>query len=71
MWKIVAGKINFKDGNQYTYIDEKNTQLHEMMANTDSQRAKVKLDVVLRTMQTLKEYVDMMGNQIAQTKHSG
>jgi two-component system sensor histidine kinase YesM len=64
MWKIVAGKINFTDGNQYTYIDEKNTRLHEMKANTDSQRAKVKLDVILRTMQTLKEYVDMMGNQI-------
>jgi two-component system sensor histidine kinase YesM len=64
MWKIVAGKINFTDGNQYTYIDEKNTRLQEMKANTDSQRAKVKLDVILRTMQTLKEYVDMMGNQI-------
>jgi two-component system sensor histidine kinase YesM len=69
MWKIVAGKIDFKAGNQYTYIDEKNTQLYEMKSNTDSQRAKVKLDVILRTMQTLKEYVDMMGNQI-DTKQS-
>jgi two-component system sensor histidine kinase YesM len=68
MWRIVAGKIDFKDGVQYTYLDEKNTQLHNMLANTDSHPAKVKLDVVLRTMQTLKESVDKMGNQIA--KHS-
>jgi len=65
MWRIVAGKIDFKDGVQYTYLDEKNTQLLNMIANTDSHPAKVKLDVVLRTMQTLKEYVDKMGNQIA------
>ena len=69
MWKIVAGKIDFTDGEQYTYLDEVNTQLHNMMANTDSHRAKVKLDVVLRSMQTIKEYVDKMGNQIA-VKHS-
>jgi two-component system sensor histidine kinase YesM len=65
MWRIVAGKIDFKNGNQYAYLDEKNALLHEMMANTDDHRAKVKLDVVLRTMQTLKETVDQMGNQIA------
>jgi len=64
MWRIVAGKINFTDGNQYAYINEKNGQLFTMMANTDSKPAQVKLDVVLRTMRTLKEYVDMMGNQI-------
>jgi two-component system sensor histidine kinase YesM len=66
MWKIVAGKIDFQAGNQYTYIEDKNEKLNEMMSNTDSHRAKVKLDVVRRTLQTLKEYVDKMGNQIAQ-----
>jgi two-component system sensor histidine kinase YesM len=66
MWKIVAGKIDFKDGAQYTYINDSNVKLNAMMANTDSHPAKMKLDVVLRVMQTLKEYVDMMGTQIAQ-----
>jgi two-component system sensor histidine kinase YesM len=68
MWKIVAGKISFRDGGQYSIIEGVNTNLQTMMANTDSHRAKVKLDVVLRTMQTLKQNVDSMGNQIA--KHS-
>jgi two-component system sensor histidine kinase YesM len=66
MWKIVAEKIKFADGNQYTYINEKNAQLYKIMANTDSKPAKVKLDVALRTMQTIKESVDKMGNQFAE-----
>jgi two-component system sensor histidine kinase YesM len=37
-----------------------------MMENTDSQRARVKLDLILRTSQSLREYVDQMGDQIAQ-----
>ncbi len=64
MWKIVAGKIEFKDGRQYDIINSVNTQVRGMMANTDSDRAKVKLDVILRTMQTLTQQVDVMGQQI-------
>jgi two-component system sensor histidine kinase YesM len=65
MWRIVAGKIAFADGKQYDIINSVNTKVQWMTANTDSHRAKVKLDVILRTMQTLKEDVDLMGNQIA------
>jgi two-component system sensor histidine kinase YesM len=36
-----------------------------MMDHTDSQRAKVKLDLILRTLQSLKGYVDQMGGKIA------
>jgi two-component system sensor histidine kinase YesM len=64
MWKIVAGKIEFKEGKQYGIINDVNTQVRRMMENTDSHRAKVKLDVILRTMQTLTQYVDRMGAQI-------
>jgi len=64
MWKIVAGKIEFKAGKQYEIIGDVNTQVRRMMENTDSHRAKVKLDVILRTMQTLTQYVDRMGAQI-------
>jgi two-component system sensor histidine kinase YesM len=65
MWKIVSGKIDFKDGAQYTYINENNAKLNAIMAHTDNHKAKVKLDVVLRVMQTLTEDVDVMGAQIA------
>lgn len=64
MWKIVAGKIEFEEGKQYAIIDGVNTKVQWMMENTDSHRARVKLDVILRTMQTLTHYVDLMGDQI-------
>jgi len=64
MWRIVAGKIDFKDGAQYQIINDVNTKLRGMMANTDSPKARIKLEVILRTMQTLTQQVDRMGNQI-------
>lgn len=64
MWRIVAGKIAFKEGRQYQIINDVNTQVRRMMENTDSHRAQVKLDIILRTMQTLTQYVDRMGAQI-------
>ena len=64
MWKIVAGKVTFNDGKQYEIINDVNTKLIRMVANTDSHQAGNKLEVVRRTMQTLKEYIDRMGVQI-------
>ena len=66
MWKIVAGKIQFSEGKQYDIINSVNSKVQWMMEHTDSHKAKVKLDVILRTMQTLSQNVDVMGNQIAQ-----
>lgn len=65
MWKIVSGKVKFSDGKQYEIIDNVDAKVRWMMANTDSQHSKVKLDLILRTLQTLKEYVDQMGDKIA------
>lgn len=65
MWKIVAGKIEFSEGNQYEIINNVDTKVRWMMENTDSQRARVKLDLILRTSQSLKEYIDQMGDKIA------
>lgn len=64
MWKIVAGKVEFSEGKQYDIIDNVNTQIRGMMANTDSRRAKVKLDLILRTLQSLTQYVNQMGGKI-------
>jgi len=65
MWKVVAGIIQFNEGKQYEIIDSVNSKVQWMMGHTDSQKAKVKLDVILRTMQTLTKNVDTMGSQIA------
>ena len=65
MWKIVAGKIRFSEGNQYEILDGVNTKVRWMMVNTDSPRARVKLDLILRTLESLRGYVDQMGDRIA------
>ena len=65
MWKIVSGKVKFSEGKQYEILDNVNTKVRWMMENTDSKPAKVKLDLILRTVQSLKEYVDQMGDKIA------
>lgn len=66
MWDIVAGKKEFSQGQQYQIIDDVNDKLWWMKANTDSDKAEIKLDVILRTMQTMTRYVDKMGEQMAQ-----
>jgi two-component system, sensor histidine kinase YesM len=65
MWKIVSGKVNFSEGKQYEILDNVNAKVSWMMEHTDSQRAKVKLDLILRTLQSLKGSVDKMGDKIA------
>lgn len=66
MYNIVAGKKEFKDGDQYQIIDEVNSQLESMMANASSDKSRIKLEVIRRTMNTLTSYVDKMGQQIEQ-----
>jgi two-component system, sensor histidine kinase YesM len=66
MWRIVAGKIDFAAGQQYEILDGVNAKLRQMMANTDSAKSRLKLEGILRTVQTLTEHVDTMGRQIAQ-----
>jgi two-component system sensor histidine kinase YesM len=65
MWKIVSGKITFTEGRQYEILDAANTKVRWMMDNTDSHRARIKLELVLRTLQSLREGVDQMGDAIA------
>ena len=65
MWKIVAGKIRFSEGNQYEILDGVDAKVRWMMNNTDSQQARVKLNLILRTLESLREYVDQMGEKIA------
>ncbi|MBE7471766.1 MAG: two-component sensor histidine kinase [Anaerolineae bacterium] len=66
MWNIVAGKKEFKEGSQYQIIEQVDAQITSMMANTESDKSRIKLEVILRTMDTLSRYVDKMGTQISQ-----
>ncbi|MBN2502479.1 MAG: sensor histidine kinase [Anaerolineales bacterium] len=66
MWDVVAGKIEFDEGSQYAIITQVNAQIESMIANTNSDKSKIKLEVILRTMDTLTGYVDKMGEQIEQ-----
>ena len=65
MWNIVSGKTEFADGNQYQIIAQVNRQIESMMANAESDKSKIKLEVIYRTMNTLTHYVDKMGEQIS------
>jgi two-component system sensor histidine kinase YesM len=64
MWRIVSGSVEFKKGRQYELINSVNDKLQLMVANTDSPTARIKLEGIRRTMQTLTQYVDRMGVQI-------
>jgi two-component system sensor histidine kinase YesM len=64
MWGIVAGNTAFGDGKQYAILNDVNAKVHQMQDNTDSARARTKLDVILRAMQTLTQNVARMGEQM-------
>jgi two-component system sensor histidine kinase YesM len=66
MYDIVAGKKDFAEGEQYQILDEVNQQVELMMANASSDKSRIKLEVVRRTMDTLTSYVDKMGEQMLQ-----
>ncbi len=68
MWDIVAGKTRFDEGKQYEIINEVNDRIRQIMDNVNSEDSRTKLDVIVRTMGTLKRYVDLMGEQIRQGK---
>jgi len=66
MWNVVSGKTAFDQGNQYQIIDQVNSQIESMMANAESDKSRIKLEVIRRTMSTLTHYVDKMGQSIAE-----
>jgi two-component system sensor histidine kinase YesM len=66
MWNIVSGKTEFDEGKQYQIIEQANSQIDSLMANANSDKSRIKLEVIRRTMATLTHYVDIMGEQIEQ-----
>jgi two-component system sensor histidine kinase YesM len=66
MWDIIAGKKSFEAGAQYTILADVDQRVQLMIANTDSEKGRIKLDVIQRTLRTLRATVDQVGVQIAQ-----
>jgi two-component system sensor histidine kinase YesM len=64
MWSIVAGRTEFTQGRQYELLDEVNRTI-ETLTKTATGGGSVELTVARRTMDTLKTYIDRMGEQIA------
>lgn len=64
MWNIVSGKTEFDQGNQYQIIQQANSQIESMMSNAESDKSRIKLEVIHRTLNTLTHYVDKMGQEI-------
>ncbi len=66
MWNIVAGKTEFVAGRQYDIIADVDDKLRSMAEHAASDEARMKVEIIMRTMKTLTHYVDMMGQQMAQ-----
>ena len=64
MFSIIAGRTDFADGTQYELMDEVNQTL-ESLTKTATGGGSVELTVARRTMDTLKTYIDRMGEQMA------
>jgi two-component system sensor histidine kinase YesM len=66
MWDIVAGKKSFSQGEQYNILNNVDQRVQQMIDNTDSEKGRIKLSVIQRTLRTLRDAIDRVGIQIAQ-----
>ena len=63
MWYVVAGHKSFDGGEQYTMIDRVNGEIDALTSSADPANLKT-LVVARRTMDTLVNYIDRMGELI-------
>lgn len=68
MWNIVAGRTEFKNGKQYKILDDIESKVVSIMNNESSDESRTRLDVTLRTLETLRRYINQMGEQIREKK---
>jgi two-component system sensor histidine kinase YesM len=64
LWDTVAGKSVLEGGPAYAIMDELNGNVQLLMQQTESRRGRLKLDVVLRTVSTLRTYMDRMADRM-------
>lgn len=63
MWYVVAGHKSFDGADQYQMIDHVNSEI-EALAKTADPQNQITLTVARRTMDTLVNYIDRMGEMI-------
>ena len=66
MWEVVAGKKPFSQGGQYSTLNDVDQRVQQMIDNTSSEKGRVKLSVIQRTLRTLRGTIDQVGIQIAE-----
>jgi two-component system, sensor histidine kinase YesM len=66
MWDIIAGKKPFSQGSQYSILNDVDQRIQQMIDNTDSEKGRLKLSVIQRTLRTLRGAIDRVGVQIAE-----
>ena len=65
IWDIVAGKIDFSEGKQYVILKQIRSGISDMMNSTTNEKNRQLLVVASRAESTLENYVNMLGDQIA------
>ena len=70
MWEIIAGKKPFSQGSQYSILDDVDQRVQQMIDNTDSEKGRVKLSVIERTLQRCATQSIRSGSRSPRTKPS-
>lgn len=65
MWEIIAGKKQFSQGSQYAVLADVDGRVEQMIVNTNSEKGRVKLNVIKKTLGTLRGEINQVGIQIA------
>jgi two-component system sensor histidine kinase YesM len=65
MWNVVTGKTAFKENTQYTLIDRIKNNLDQLKENANSADNEYLVQVARNTLDTMKGYVDRIGDNIA------
>lgn len=66
IWNVVSGKSRFEDDTQYALIDRIKTNLDQLEKNANSEDDSYLILVARNTLETMKRYVDKIGENIAQ-----
>lgn len=65
MRDVIFGKITFEAGKQYKIIDEAKNKIDQITKTVKTEESKTKLDVILRTLDSLKSNIDRIGKEMS------
>ncbi|MGA2480999.1 MAG: sensor histidine kinase [Spirochaetia bacterium] len=68
IWNVVAGKTRFGDNTQYELIASIKSRLDGLEKNANSEDDSYLITVARNTLETVKSYVDKIGNNIANSR---